>query len=231
MNPSSRRPRCGRERSIRAGRPSSGPGSGRPGRGRSARAGPGPPRCRGRPERSRGARPGGIRSISAAAAAYTSPASSRPAASSSIRGSETAATTTRCLRSSGPSTGTRPSVIAASSSPVRITTSERWDDPLGDLGDQLAVVGLDQHRLDRGHRVDEGGQDLGRRLAQHAGPDLAVDDQQVDPVAGPGGQRGEQQGGVHRVVELAAGRRPGRPRCGRSRARSARAGRARAARS
>ena len=75
-------------------------------------------------------------------------------------------------------------------------------DPEGDLGDQLAVVGLDQHRLDGGHRVHERRQDLRRRGAQHAGPDVPVGDQQVDPVAGPGGQRGQQQGRVHGVVEL-----------------------------
>ena len=31
-----------------------------------------------------------------------------------------------CLRRNGPSTGIRPSVIAAASSPVRITTRDRW---------------------------------------------------------------------------------------------------------
>ena len=107
-----------------------------------------------------------------------------------------------CLRRSGPSTGIRPSVIAAASSPVKITIKDRWADPHGDLGDQLAVVGLGQHRLDRGHGVDEGRQDLRGRGAQHAGPDVPVGDQQVDPVTGPGGQGGQQQRRVHRVVEL-----------------------------
>ena len=64
------------------------------------------------------------------------------------------------------------------------------------------MVGLHQHRFDRGHRVHEGGQQLRGRLAQHAGPDVAIGDQQVDPVPGPGGQRTQQQGGIHRVVEL-----------------------------
>ena len=110
--------------------------------------------------------------------------------------------TTLCLRRSGPSTGIKPSVIVAASRPVTITTSDRCDTRWVISVTSVAVVGLDQHRFDQGHRVDEGGQDLRRRRPQHAGADLPVGDQQVDPVAGPRRQRSQQQGGVHRVVEL-----------------------------
>ena len=108
-----------------------------------------------------------------------------------------------CLRRSGPSAGIRPSVIAAASSPVRITTRDRWATRLADLGDQQ-LGGRSRPAPARSSAIalTNAGSMLRGRLAQHAGPDLPVDDQQVDPVAGPGGQRRQQQRGVHRVVEL-----------------------------
>ena len=85
-------------------------------------------------------------------------------------GSDTAARTTLCRRSTGPSTGTMPSPIAAASRPVSSTTRTALADPLEDLRHQHPMVGLDQDGLDVGERVDEGGQHLGGRGPQHARP-------------------------------------------------------------
>ena len=62
------------------------------------------------------------------------------------------------------------------------------------------------------------------------GPDPPVAGHEVDPVAGAGRQRGEQQRGVHRRVQPRHVLDPARPRCARCRAPAPPAGPARAAR-
>ncbi len=106
-----------------------------------------------------------------------------------------------CRAVSEPSTGSRPSRSGAAS-----RRGEQHDQrpPAGapqHLGDEQAGVGLDQGGLQQRGRVDEPGEQLAAARAAHCGPDLPVDREQVDPVAGPAGQRPEQQCRVQRRVE------------------------------
>ena len=68
--------------------------------------------------------------------------------------------------------------------------------------------------------LTSGGQQAGGGRALDPGPHAAVVGEQVDPVAGPGGERRQQQRGVHRGVQARRVADPAGRRCGRCRARS-----------
>ena len=68
-------------------------------------------------------------------------------------------------------------------------------------GGEAAGVRLDELGFQRSHRVDQGGQDVARGAALDQGADAAVVGEEVHPVAGAGGQGGQQQGRVHGGVE------------------------------
>ena len=76
--------------------------------------------------------------------------------------------------------------------------------------DHPRVVGLDQGRLQRRHRLHQRGQQAGRGDPLDPGAHPPVVGEQVDPVAGPGRQRREQEGGVHRRVQPGRVADPGR---------------------
>ncbi len=62
-------------------------------------------------------------------------------------------------------------------------------------------VGLGQLGVQHRHRAGEGGEHVAPARPDHPGADPAVHGQQVDPVAGPRGQRRQQQRRVHRGVQ------------------------------
>ena len=128
-------------------------------------------------------------------------ASPRAAASRSSAGSRTEASTTRWCRVSVGSTGSSPSSTADGSSGVSSTTSARCRPSAGDRAGQGGPVGLGDHRLEVGHRVLEVRGDVAGTGRAQPGADPPVAGHEVDPVAGAGGERGEQQRGVHRGVE------------------------------
>ena len=131
-----------------------------------------------------------------------------------------------CREASCDGTGSSPSSTAAASSGVSSTTSARCGTRAQHLGDDPRPVGLHQRRLQRRHRVDQRGQQRRAGARRRPGRGPAVDGEQVDPVAGPVGQRGQQQRGVHRGVQPRLVADPGAPRCARCRAPAARGGRA-----
>ena len=155
----------------------------------------------------RGEQPGGAvalaRCLLGGRRVRTSPRASRAAAASrSISGSRTDASSTRCRAVSGPSSGSSPCSMAEGSSAVSSTTSARCRPSESTAPTSAAPVGLGEHRL-RGRPSRPGGSRQPslrwRPLERAAHAEVAGDE--VDPVAGARRQRGEQQGGVHRRVQ------------------------------
>ena len=68
-------------------------------------------------------------------------------------------------------------------------------------GHHRGGVRLHQRGLQRGHRIHQLCEQLGARRVEHARPVHPVVGEEVDMVAGPRRQRGQQQCGVHRPVQ------------------------------
>ncbi len=140
-------------------------------------------------------------------------------------GSATAATITSWRRCSGGSAGSRPSSIVAAVRSVNRTTRQRRRASRSTWPARAAGVGLEQRRLEAAR---EGSRERCQAGALQQGARHRIRGDQVDPVAGAGATRGQQQGGVERGVEARGVADAGRRWCARCRARGSGAGRARA---
>ncbi len=127
---------------------------------------------------------------------------SRPAASRASAGSRTEATSTWWRAVSGPTSGSSPCSTADGSSGVSSTTSARCRPSPSTAPTSARQLVSASTGSQLGHRVLQGRDSTSRPWpALGPRPHRAVAGDEVDPVAGPRGERGQQQRGVHRRVE------------------------------